>query len=76
MLKMCYTLGMRKSIKDMLEKLHDSRNISDEDIASRLKVSSMSVYRWRKGDRNPSWLAAREISKIFNVEQKRHVENF
>lgn len=45
---------MRQTAVEILNKLHEDLKISDEAIALKFEVSSMTVYRWRKGKSKPS----------------------
>lgn len=52
---------MQKEVRDLRRK----HNLSQEDIASRLKISFRTVYRWEHGKSHPqSRLMLREFEKL------------
>ena len=42
-----------KPINEVIDQLIKERDVSLEQIAGELGVSSMTVYRWRRGQANP-----------------------
>jgi DNA-binding transcriptional regulator YiaG len=45
---------MKTKAQPILEELNQKFNISDERLADRLGVKSITIYRWRLGKFNPS----------------------
>jgi len=58
-----------------LEKLNKDFNASDEKIAVKLGVSSMTIYRWRLGKFNPSFTELKLLQRILigyqNISKKK-----
>lgn len=44
---------IRLSIKDKLDQIKFALDLTDEDLAKKLKVERMTLYRWRNGLSNP-----------------------
>ncbi len=42
-----------KPINEVINQLIEERDVSLEQIAGEIGVSSMTVYRWRRGQANP-----------------------
>lgn len=60
---------MRKDAKSILQELHNKFDISDEKIAVKLGVSSMSIYRWRLGKCQPSFTEVKVLQRILRGHQ-------
>ena len=54
-----------------VEKLRKRHNWTREDLASKLGVSYMTIYRWEKGKSKPQRSHIKRMSEIFTKEAKR-----
>lgn len=55
---------MKIQAQIILEQLNKEFNVSDEKIAERLKVKSITIYRWRLGKFNPSFAEFKMLQRI------------
>ncbi len=58
---------MNKPINEVIDKIIKERDVSLEQIAGELGVSSMTVYRWRRGQATPkSRIVLRALTNYIN----------
>ena len=53
--------------KDVLKKLREDNNLTQDQMADRLMVTRQAVSRWEVGDTQPNTDTLKIISKEFNV---------
>lgn len=64
-------VNMQKEVLDLRRKY----NLSREDIASRLRISFRTVYRWERGESRPqSRLMLREFEELKRELEKKKEE--
>lgn len=56
---------MKTQAQIILEQLNKDYNISDEQIAIKLGVKAITVYRWRLGKFNPSFTELKVLKRIW-----------
>ncbi|CAK7010654.1 helix-turn-helix transcriptional regulator [Tissierella sp.] len=54
-------------MREKLKMLRKNKNISVEEISSKLNISESFYYKIESGDRNPTIALAKEICNFFNV---------
>ena len=54
-------------IKDILKKLREKNQLTQEQMAERMRVSRQAVSRWENGETQPSTDTLKLLSKEFNV---------
>lgn len=60
-IKSKWGINIQREVQDLIRKY----NLSKEDIASKLGVTMMTVYRWEKGKTSPkSKFIIRELEKL------------
>ena len=47
--------------------LRKSKNLSQEDLASKINVTRQTISNWELGETSPSLEQAKEIAKLYNV---------
>lgn len=57
----------RKNFLENLNALFDRSKLNDSQLAKKLGVSSVTIGRWRRGDRVPSFEALDRISVVFRT---------
>lgn len=55
------------NLNERLKTLRESSNLSQEDVANKLKISRQSISKWELGDAVPDIGKLMELSKIYNV---------
>lgn len=55
------------NLNERLKTLPESSNLSQEDVANKLKISRQSISKWELGDAVPDIGKLMELSKIYNV---------
>ena len=60
---------MKKQAQQILTELRQKFNIPDEKIADKLKVSAMTIYRWRLGKFTPSFAELKSLERILRGYQ-------
>ena len=66
---------MIKQAKIILTELHNKFNISDEQIACKLGVKAITIYRWRLGKFNPSFSELKFLQRILRGYQNINGKN-
>jgi transcriptional regulator with XRE-family HTH domain len=56
---------MRTEAQIVLGKLNKDYKVSDEKIADKLGVKSITIYRWRLGKTNPSFSELKVLKRIW-----------
>ena len=54
-------------IKDILKKLREKNNLTQEQLAERVLVTRQAVSRWENGETQPNTDTLKLLSKEFNV---------
>ena len=60
--------------KDVIQKIREKNNLSQEQMAERLWVTRQAVSRWENGETLPNTETLKKISKEFNVSINKWVE--
>ena len=61
-------INIQKELRDLMQKY----NLSQEDIASKLGVTMMTIYRWENGRTSPrSRIMIREFEKLKQELEKK-----
>lgn len=55
-------------LRDKLKMIRKNKNISVDEIASKLNISESFYYKIESGDRNPTIALAKEISNFLHVD--------
>ncbi|MCZ3622861.1 helix-turn-helix domain-containing protein [Lactobacillus mulieris] len=55
------------NLNERLKNLREANNLSQEEVASRLKISRQSISKWELGDSIPDIEKLTELSKIYGV---------
>ena len=53
--------------KDVIVKLRTDNNMTQEDLAEKVYVTSQAVSRWETGETTPNIEALKQLSALFNV---------
>jgi len=62
---------INKPINEVIDQLIKERDVSLEQIAGEIGVSSMTVYRWRRGQANPkSRIVLKALTEYINNSPK------
>lgn len=62
---------INKPINEVIDQLIKERDVSLEQIAGEIGVSSMTVYRWRRGQENPkSRIVLKALTEYINNSPK------
>ena len=62
---------INKPINEVIDQLIKERDVSLEQIAGEIGVSSMTVYRWRRGQANPkSRIVLKALTEYINNTPK------
>jgi len=56
---------MKTEAQIILGQLNKDYNISDEKIAVKLGIKSITAYRWRMGKTNPSFTELKVLKRIW-----------
>ena len=59
-----YAVVEAQPLNERLQKFRDSLGLSQADLAAKLGVSTITLYRWETGSTRPSPLAARKLESI------------
>ena len=60
---------MKQEAPKILTELNNYFNIPDTQLAYKLGVSSMTIYRWRLGKTNPSFTELKLLKRILKGYQ-------
>ncbi len=62
---------MNKPINEVIDQIIKQRDVSLEQIAGEIGVSSMTVYRWQRGQAKPkSRIVLRALTEYINRSSK------
>ncbi len=62
---------MNKPINEVIDQIRKERDVSLEQIAGELGVSSMTVYRWQRGQAKPkSRIVLKALTEYINRAPK------
>ena len=64
-------------MKHPLRKFRERQGLSREELAIRLGVTGMTVYRWEAGQRMPRqkhWPKIKEVANVTPVQMLKHAE--
>ena len=50
-----------------IKKLREKFNLSPEDLASKLKVSVVTIYRWERNESTPHPVFQEKMKRIFSA---------
>ncbi|PWX35113.1 hypothetical protein CYK92_02680 [Clostridium perfringens] len=69
--KEMYLLDMlpNKTIGDKIKKLRISTGLNYNDFARKVKVGTMTIYRWETGDRTPNKIYLKQLIENFNLDK-------
>ena len=55
---------MKPKYQEVLEELKRTYHVSDEVIAVKMRITAMTVYRWRMGEYEPSYAGGKMLERI------------
>ncbi len=55
-------------LSEKLKELRKKKRLTQEDMAREIHVSLSTVQRWEKKGGEPTWLARRELQRLFRRE--------
>lgn len=58
-----------------IRKLREKFNLSREDLASKLRVSTQTIYRWEETDTTPHPIFQEKMNRIFSALENRNESN-
>ena len=53
-------------VQKILTELMDKFNLTKEDLASKMKVHTITITRWKNGDTEPTFTASNYLKMIYN----------
>lgn len=63
----CFVKGGTMEIGNKILELRKQQNLSQEQLAEKMKVSRQTISKWELGETSPDLEQSKQLSKIFNV---------